>query len=656
MRAARAAISTTDGGDFDATRVFARTSPDFSRPTLRAGLHSPASIRTVAHVRHGSVMAVAGAACLAAAVVLAHPAPAARAQAPASAAARGSHTRANLVGTIHDASGAPLEGIVISARAAGSSITTSVFTDGHGEYVFPPLAAGSYDVWAQATGYETARSRVTVTSVDRTSQAFALKPIADVTLQLTPSEWLAALPEDTKEERRLKAIFRTNCTACHPATYVFQNRFDEAGWRAVIGFMERNTGTGNINRHTTVVHYKDELAKYLASVRGPSAPPLTFTLDSRPTGEAARVVVTEYDVPLAGARTERAWNDGSDWSLGWPTASMGARWIHDVVPDNDGNAWGTRDRGPADMTLFKIDTATGQVTGLKVMNGKAIRRSHSIAKDQQGIIWFDGGDGPLGRLDPKTERVEMFHPPLNMGGGQLTTVDVDAHGKIWGATTGGVNRFDPATKTWMHFPSVNWPRNFVYGTAGDAAGNGWWTQYTADRVVKADPRTGKVVDVLMRPPWVSEEALTTEADREWYRSMGVMTWGNINTVPHGQQPRRMGADKRGEYVWVPNNAGNNLARINIHTLETKYYPLRGNPYFVTVDRHSNVWTNLFADAKVARLNPRTEEWTHFTLPSRCESRNIAIDDIRSDVWVPCANTSRVIRLRLRTAAEIEALR
>jgi streptogramin lyase len=69
-----------------------------------------------------------------------------------------------------------------------------------------------------------------------------------------------------------------------------------------------------------------------------------------------------------------------------------------------------------------------------------------------------------------------------------------------------------------------------------------------------------------------------------------------------------------------------------------------------------VWTNLFGDAKVARLDPRTEQLTYYTLPSRCESRNIAVDDIRGDVWVPCANTSRVIRLRPRTSAEIEALR
>ena len=106
----------------------------------------------------------------------------------------------------------------------------------------------------------------------------------------------------------------------------------------------------------------------------------------------------------------------------------------------------------------------------------------------------------------------MFTPPLNMGGGQLTTVDVDALGKIWGATTGGANRFDPTTKTWMHFESISFTRNFVYGTAGDAEGNGWWTQYTSDRVVKADPKTGKTYEVVMRPRWVDQAVdVTTPA-------------------------------------------------------------------------------------------------------------------------------------------------
>ena len=137
--------------------------------------------------------------------------------------------------------------------------------------LFPPLDGGRYDVWAQAVGYETARAQVAVEATRPAHQAFTLNTIKDVTPQLSPSEWFAALPEDTREQRRMKAIFRTNCTACHGITHALQNRFDENGWRAMIGLMERLTGTGGINRHTTVAHYKDELAKYLASVRGPAS-------------------------------------------------------------------------------------------------------------------------------------------------------------------------------------------------------------------------------------------------------------------------------------------------------------------------------------------------------------------------------------------------
>ena len=57
-----------------------------------------------------------------------------------------------LTGTARTAEGKPLEGVVVSAKAKDSTITTSVFTDEKGEYVFPPLPAAPYRVWAQAVG------------------------------------------------------------------------------------------------------------------------------------------------------------------------------------------------------------------------------------------------------------------------------------------------------------------------------------------------------------------------------------------------------------------------------------------------------------------------------------------------------------------------
>ena len=44
-------------------------------------------------------------------------------------------------------------GVTVSAKAEGSTITTSVFTDETGNYYFPPLPNGKYRVWAQALTY-----------------------------------------------------------------------------------------------------------------------------------------------------------------------------------------------------------------------------------------------------------------------------------------------------------------------------------------------------------------------------------------------------------------------------------------------------------------------------------------------------------------------
>ena len=67
--------------------------------------------------------------------------------------------------------------MTVSAKLEGSTITTSVYTDETGNYYFPPLPAGKYNVWAQALGFETAKSSVDLTATSIMTSA--LKPITD---------------------------------------------------------------------------------------------------------------------------------------------------------------------------------------------------------------------------------------------------------------------------------------------------------------------------------------------------------------------------------------------------------------------------------------------------------------------------------------------
>ena len=49
-----------------------------------------------------------------------------------------------LTGSIADAAGETMEGVVVSVRAEGSNLTTSVYTDADGVFVFPRLAPGPF--------------------------------------------------------------------------------------------------------------------------------------------------------------------------------------------------------------------------------------------------------------------------------------------------------------------------------------------------------------------------------------------------------------------------------------------------------------------------------------------------------------------------------
>jgi virginiamycin B lyase len=569
-------------------------------------------------------------------------------------------------GTVRAASGEPLGGVAVSARPDGRTFTQSVFTDEQGEYVFPPMdlpfEGGSYQIWAQAVGFKTSRAGIQVTPGASTRQDLVLNTIEDFTMQLSGSEWLDALPSETREDARIKEIFRVNCTECHQIGLVMQNRFDEQGWLAMIEVMEKAsyhgwTGAGTPPR-TTITYHKQELARYLARIRGPQPFPLKFKLRPRPSGDAARVVITEYDIPTSVGKSELAVQNGSEWSEGIVSGLHGTGGIHDVQVDNDGNAWLTDSVVNSNRTLVKLDPKTGQIRGFKISSANgAVQTAHGIGRDSKGIMWFDTG-GVLGRVDPATETFEFFRPPFGSPTTTSGQVDAAPNGRIWLSARRGALMFDPETRKFRFFQDKTIGDGQTYGAAADKAGNGWWTQFNMDTVVHADVASGQTYEVPMRPPDRSEVALTPE-DREFYYNIGGDRYSGTFARPGAQAPRRLSTDKNGDSVWVANWWGENLAKIDLKTRKATYYrlPIHANPYNTVVDKNHMVWTNLMSDDAVAKFDPKTEQWTIYKLPSiGAELRHIAADDIRGDVWVPYREADRAARLQFRTAAQVAALK
>src|SRR6202790_2563442 len=152
-----------------------------------------------------------------------------------------------LNGTVRGPGGKPVEGVTVSAAAAGGTMTTSVFTDTRGHYYFPLAPAGKYRVRAQAVGYQAGSAEVELNSKQGAREDFDLRALKDFEKQLTSPEWLAALPDEKSEDIRLKQIFVHNCTTCHSAAFVLQNKFDEAGWKAILARMETiNVGRAHV--------------------------------------------------------------------------------------------------------------------------------------------------------------------------------------------------------------------------------------------------------------------------------------------------------------------------------------------------------------------------------------------------------------------------
>jgi streptogramin lyase len=580
-----------------------------------------------------------------------------------------------LIGTVRDAKGGPLGGVAVSARAVGKTITTSVFTDERGRFVFPRLDSGQFNVWAQAVGYETARAEVRVGSSQQRAHDFTLTSLEDFTAQLSGAEWMAALPEDTQARRRMKQIFQHTCTGCHVPHLVLQNRLDAAGWRAVITAMEHVSPTLTFRKESNplVKYYKEELVEYLAEMRGPGSSPMKFKLLPRPTGEAARVVITEYDVPPAETPDALAPHNGSEWSEGTPGGFL-AIGIHDLAPDFDGNVWINDSVPNKTRTYAKVDAKTGHVKTFKVPGGTAghTRGSHGMTIGPDGIIWLnifagepndaDGtsGVGSLGRLDPRTEKLDIFAPPKGMAsvGGHI---EIDGKGKVWTITNRGVLRFDPETRQFAEFkaPTVQSSEHAAtYGIGADRDGNGWAAIITHDKLGVSDAKTGATIEISL-PPRTETAELATPRDLDFYASYGGARAAGANLGFLGSQaPRRLGGDPSAPTMWVANWWGQNLAQVDIRSHKVAYHPTPiadSGVYDVDVDSNHVAWVSLRNTDRVAKYDPATRRWTVFMLPTLgVEARYIKVDRKTGNVWVPYWRTSKVGRLQFRSEREMQA--
>ena len=96
-----------------------------------------------------------------------------------------------------------MEGVVVSAKRDGSTITVSVVSDAKGRFSFPAarLEPGHYAIAIRAVGYDLDGPKDVTRPAGRESNAdLKLKPAQNLADQLTNAEWLMSMPgtDDTE--------------------------------------------------------------------------------------------------------------------------------------------------------------------------------------------------------------------------------------------------------------------------------------------------------------------------------------------------------------------------------------------------------------------------------------------------------------------------
>ena len=318
-------------------------------------------------------------------------------------------------------------------------------------------------------------------------------------------------------------------------------------------------------------------------------------------------------------------------------------------------------------TVGRIDAKTGDVKFFRVaaQNGLAAD-AHGLIRDAKGMIWFNVWmpRGGLARINPKTEKIDVFLPPQGMSPVEgPVTISYDGQGEIWGTTIRGALRLDPDTAHFTEYHSVTetMPNGGIgssYGIAGTADGNAWWTEMAFDTIEKSDIKTGKTTEWKL-PPVAEEVKLANEADHKFYATYGPKDIGT--PFPWSQGPRRIGIDRDLGLIWVADSWGGNLLRIDTKTAEMKFIPFPSpateQPYHAVPDTDHNVWASMWTTDQIAKYEPATGKWTLFDLPTRgTEVRIISLlekPDLKELVFA-YARSSKVAVMTFRSAADVKA--
>ncbi len=527
---------------------------------------------------------------------------AAHAQAPAA-----------LTGQVSSVAEGPMEGVVVSAKRDGSTLTISVVSDKIGKFSFPAskLEPGRYSLAIRAVGYDLDGPKTADVAAGSTTAAdVKLRPTRNLAKQLTNAEWLASFPgADTQKKALL------NCIGCHDLDRIVTSTHDADEFVQVF---DRMTGyypcstpqhpqrlIGDARRNLGAAAGVKAMADYLASINLSKDEVWDYPLKTlpRPVGRATRVVITEYDLPRKQIQP------------------------HDAIVDSDGMVWFTHF---GEQFLGKLDPKTGRVFEypLPVIKPGYPIGTLDLETDKAGNLWiammYQGG---VAKFDKATEKFQTWKVPQQWQTDAtqqafLTPTNSHVDGKVWvkNSDRAQILRLDPATGEWENLGSFKDPSNnrtiTSYGIPADHDNNLYLLDFSSSNIGKLDAKTGKLT--VYRSPIANS------------------------------RPRRGRVDEHNR-LWFAEYAGNAIGMFDPKTEKIEEWVLPtpwAQPYDVVTDKNGEAWTGSMLSDRVSRLNPKTGEFVEYLLPKTTNIRRVFVDNSTSPMtfWVGSNHGASIVKV------------
>src|SRR5215831_8337653 len=341
-----------------------------------------------------------------------------------------------LSGQVTSTEEGPMEGVLVSAKKADSTVTITVVSDDKGRYNFPSakLTPGQYSLAVRAVGYELDGAGAVEITPEKTATAdLKLHKTKRLASQLTNAEWIASVPGSQQQKTTL-----LSCVGCHTLERIVRSKYDTDGFvqtlKRMSGYVNQSTPLRpqvRLGARDTALVGEEQArvqrtqAEWLSAINLSSSPTWEFPLKTfaRPKGKATRVIITEYDLPR-------------------PTIEP-----HDVIVDGEGMAWYSNF---GEQTLGKLDPKRGKVTEYPVPEPKKgfPTGALSLRSDNDGNLWLGlMYQASIAKFDRKTEKFQIWTipPELNKDNTQINMTSPKSYtvdGKLWTQNNGfaGVHR------------------------------------------------------------------------------------------------------------------------------------------------------------------------------------------------------------------------